>query len=300
VPHWNTPDLLHRCVAAVTSQSKPPSTEILVVDNGSTEIHRPRLGPLRGVTPVYNDSNRGFAAACNQAAAIARGRYLLFLNTDVELGDGDLASLVDCLERSPELAAVAPLARRASKCVESPAMHFLNPVNHIAGLLGFGRRRPFARHAKAAGRPVAEVDWLRASTLLVRADVFRAFCGFDEAYFFYEEDEDFSWRLARKGYRVAVCQDVVVNDIGGATARHAGHWPAASLYTGQLRFLGRRFGPVIASAYRVAVSVTLALKFLRARARSLFVSREESGPADSVPVVLRSLWSARKAPIAAA
>lgn len=299
VPHWNTPDLLHRCVAAVASQSRPSSTEILVVDNGSSEIHRPRLGPLRGVTPVYNESNRGFAAACNQAAGIARGRYLLFLNTDVELREGDLSTLVDCLERHPELAAVAPLARRPSKRVESPAMNFLNPVNHIAGLLGLGRRKPFARRARAAGRAVAEVEWLRASTLLVRADVFRAFCGFDEAYFFYEEDEDFSWRLARRGYRVAVCQDVVVDDIGGATARLAGDWPAAALYEGQLRFLARRYGRIIASVYRVAVSCALVAKFLRARSFSLFALRRESGPADSVPIVLRSLWSARKAHIAA-
>jgi GT2 family glycosyltransferase len=292
--------LLHRCVAAVTSQSTPNSTEILVVDNGSSEIHRPRLGPLRGVTPVFNDTNRGFAAACNQAAAIARGRYLLFLNTDVELGEGDLSSLVDCLERHPELAAVAPLARRPSKSVESPAMHFLNPVNHIAGLAGFGRRKPFARRARAAGLPVAEVEWLRASTLLVRADVFRMFCGFDEAYFFYEEDEDFAWRLARRGYRVAVCQDVVVDDIGGATAAQAGHWPAAALYEGQLHFLQRRYGAAVASAYRVALSCALVVKFLRVRAVSLFARRRESAPADSVPVVLRSLWSTRKAHIAAA
>ena len=58
---------------------------------------------------------------------------------------------------------------------------------------------------------------------------------------------------------------VVVNDIGGASARRAGHWTAASLYEGQLRFLERRFGGWVAAGYRVAVSFTLAAKWLRAR-----------------------------------
>ncbi len=224
----------------------------------------------------------------------------MFLNTDVELAPEDLPALVDCLAAHPELAAVAPLARRASKQVESPAMHFLNPVNHIAGLLGRGRRRPFARSVRGHGMPVVEVDWLRASTLLVRADVFRELCGFDEAYFFYGEDEDFAWRLARRGYRVAVCQDVVVNDIGGASTRRAGHWTAASLYEGQLRFLERRFGRWVAAGYRVAVSFTLAAKWLRARMVSLFGTSGMADSIDSVPTILRHIWAPRKARIVAA
>ena len=300
IPHWNTPDLLHRCVDALGGRDGGVPSEVLVVDNGSEPIHRPRLGPLREVTPVYNDSNRGFAAACNQAAAIARSEYLLFLNTDVELAPEDLPALVDCLATHPELAAIAPLARRTSKQVESPAMHFLNPVNHIAGLLGRGRRRPFVRRVRGHGMSVVEADWLRASTLLVRADVFREVCGFDEAYFFYGEDEDFAWRLARRGYRVAVCQDVVVDDIGGASARRAGHWAAASLYEGQLRFLERRFGGGVAAGYRVAVSFTLTAKWLRARMVSLFGASRVAESIDSVPTILRHLWAPRKARIVAA
>ncbi len=59
IPHWNTPDLLHRCVDALSVQEGGSPCEILVVDNGSEPINRPRLGPLREVTPVYNDRIAG-------------------------------------------------------------------------------------------------------------------------------------------------------------------------------------------------------------------------------------------------
>ena len=135
-------------------------------------------------------------------------------------------------------------------------------------------------------RPVGE-PWVRASTMVVRRDVFAAAGGFDEGFFFYEEDEDLCWRLARRGYRSAVAENVTVKDLGGAStelAKRIDDWPTVELYTGQLRFVRRRLGRTGVAAYKLSMSCALALKIaaavLRMRRRAM---REYL-------LVLRLLW----------
>jgi len=127
--------------------------------------------------------------------------------------------------------------------------------------------------------PVRDVPWARASTLLVRRDVFLSIGGFDEGFFFYEEDEDLCWRMRRRGYRIGVVDSVRVRDVGGASAALAGDWPAVELYRGQLRFVRRRFGRGGEALYRMSVSVALAAKLTLGRAR-----REQV-------LALKSLWT---------
>ncbi len=224
IPHRNTPRDLASCLDAIP-RAAVARAEIIVVDNGSSPDRRPVATPRARVEIVRNATNRGFAAACNQAAIRARGDLLLFLNSDAELMPDSLEVLVSALERAPELAAVGAVEQPPSGPPASPARRFLGPLDHAAGLSGI----PFLRCARDSLRVpaanVVEAPWLRASALLVRASVFRAVGGFDEGFFFYEEDEDLCWRLRRRGHRVAVCRDAVVRHVGGLSVSAAGAWP---------------------------------------------------------------------------
>ena len=288
VVHWNTPQLLTRCLTSIDAAADGMPFEIVVVDNGSKGVGKPDLRARKGLCVLRNDRNRGFAAAANQAAAAARAELLLFLNTDVELSPGSIAALARELARDGRLAAIAPIGIAADGSPRFPGMHFLNAVNHSVALLGLPERGPLARRWRWRGSEgVVEVDWLRASTLLVRARVFRSVAGFDESYFFYEEDEDLCWRLARRGHSVSVAAGVHVYDPGGGSTAGAGSWPAASLYRGQLRFLARRSGPLNVLVYRFSVSAALLVKAMRAR----LASRERDGrPPVPTKELLRSLW----------
>jgi len=69
--------------------------EIIVVDNNSTDntpsIVRQKYPEAKVVT---NHSNSGFANACNQGAALASGRYLLFLNPDAFVDSDSITELI--------------------------------------------------------------------------------------------------------------------------------------------------------------------------------------------------------------
>jgi len=67
--------------------------EVILVDNASGAETRSLYPRLDGVTLIENAENTGFGPACNAGAARARGRFLLFLNPDVDLLPGAMAAM---------------------------------------------------------------------------------------------------------------------------------------------------------------------------------------------------------------
>src|ERR1700758_3876675 len=92
---YNSGRFIKRCLESVLAQ-RYPNTEIIIVDNASTDgtidileqfVDRCRV--------VYNDENIGFAAAQNQAIRISGGEWVLTLNPDVLLLPNFIQALVD-------------------------------------------------------------------------------------------------------------------------------------------------------------------------------------------------------------
>jgi GT2 family glycosyltransferase len=287
IPHRNTPEALDRCVEAVVRCCAELAYELLVVDNGSDAESRARPALEHGGRVLRNAWNRGFAAACNQAAAVASGRYLLFLNSDVEVGPRTISRMVEELERDPGLAGIAPLQRDSCGHAESPARAWLGPLAQALALLGYARARAPHSTSEAA---IGGAPWVNAAALLVRSRAFRLIGGFDEGYFFYEEDEDLGWRFARRGFRMAVCRDTTVEHHGGLSADVAGAWPVLALYAGQARFMRRRCGVGGEWLYRASTFAAIAIKATHGRIRG----RRAPSLARAAPSrVLRLLCSRR-------
>src|SRR5262249_60466235 len=80
---WNCRDRLRACLESLHAQPQGVRLETVVVDNGSTDGAADMVArDFPEVVLVRNAANRGFAAANNQAAGRARGRYLFFLHND--------------------------------------------------------------------------------------------------------------------------------------------------------------------------------------------------------------------------
>jgi GT2 family glycosyltransferase len=88
--------------------------EVVVVDNASSDdtaqVLEATKGKIDALTVVMNPDNRGFAAACNQAARAATGEVLCFLNNDTVVTPGWLWILVRALEEDPTLGLVGPVS----------------------------------------------------------------------------------------------------------------------------------------------------------------------------------------------
>ena len=285
IPYCNTPDRLASSLDSVAKECVECTCEVIVVDNGSTIGCLPRATQRGGVKILRNATNLGFATACNQGAAAAEGSFLFFLNSDAELLGGCLPALLAALDADAGLAATAALETWPEGGVVSPGRRFLGAFDQALGLSGI----PWLRHARDPMTPptsgVAEAPWVKAAALLIRASAFHAVGGFDEGFFFYEEDEDFCWRLRRRGWRVGVSSDAVVRHAGGGSATSAGDWPLLSLYAGQLRFVRRRMGMAASLAYRISVAAVASCKAL-ARPIDAAASTRRS----TLRPLLRLLW----------
>src|SRR6185503_1978619 len=95
---------LRRCLRSVERDAGDVATEIFVVDNASRDGSADMVRiEWPNVHLIANDTNRGFAAANNQALALARGRYVLLLNPDTSVLDGAIERTVKIADADPKI-----------------------------------------------------------------------------------------------------------------------------------------------------------------------------------------------------
>src|SRR5262249_29687851 len=82
VPAFNHFELTYACLEAIVAHTDGPSYEVIVVDDHSSDETPRMLASVDGVRVVRNERQLGFIGGCNAGAAVARGRYLVFLNND--------------------------------------------------------------------------------------------------------------------------------------------------------------------------------------------------------------------------
>lgn len=193
LPTRNRPALLQRALASVLAQ-RIEALEVVVIDDGSTaplEVPRdPRLRVLR--LPPGADGH-GPCHALNAGAALARGRYLGFLDDDDEWTDPHhLARARDLIAAAgppPDLLFFDQDACRSGQRIERPIwLEDLGPRLRAARPPG-----PGGAFRVTAAELLRAQGFCHVNTTLVRLAFFRALGGFDPALR-YEGDRDFYLR----------------------------------------------------------------------------------------------------------
>lgn len=179
-----------RALAAVADHWE--ETEVILVDNGSTDGTADFLttlgAPFRAIS---NTENLGFARACNQGAAAARGRYLIFLNNDTVPQPGWLEALCTAI------------AGPAAPAVVGGRLLFPDDTVQHAGLGFNARHEPvhlfYGEVTDGAARQSRPVPAVTGACLMVSREQFLAAGGFDEGYMNGFEDLDYCCRVREGG-----------------------------------------------------------------------------------------------------
>lgn len=214
---------LPRCLAALAHQTFR-DFEIILIDNASPQ-GAPDAESLPGrARLIRNADNVGFAAACNQGAREAAGRWIALLNPDAFPAPAWRAELVAAAERRPDFRMIGSLQLMDD---DPDVMDGAGDVYHASGLAWRGG------HGKTAGiAPLEdrEIFGPCGAAALYDREMFLAAGGFDERYFCYFEDVDLALRLQLKGERALIAPRAAVRHVGSASS--GGRRSAFAVYHG--------------------------------------------------------------------
>ena len=181
IPAYNSAAYIGQAIESVLAQTYA-AIEVIVVDDGSTDATRDVLAPYHSQITCLRQANRGPAAARNTGLRVARGTYLLFLDSDDLLVPTSIAAKVAFLERHPQYGLVYSAWRQIDRDGRRVLgeVHPARQGHVLAALL----RREFFFFPGAA---------------LLRRECLDAVGAFDETAYG-TEDADLWIRLARAGY----------------------------------------------------------------------------------------------------
>ncbi len=176
-------------------QQQDVDFETIFVTNGADDCPSKRFGALWPETTILRtDSNLGFCAGANFGAQNARGRYILFIQTNSWLKQSTLAKLVETIQAEPRCGIAGPLLLNEDRSLRSVGMRI--------DLLG--QPLPNKDLFGADTDTVDNVFFVANAAMLIDRDLFSALGGFDEMYYSGLADADICWRARLIGHRVVV------------------------------------------------------------------------------------------------
>ena len=199
---YNRAELTLACLRALAQATVAPF-EVVLVDNASSDDTAALTDRLDDVTLIRLGQNEGFVHACNRAAGVARGDYLVFLNNDAELLPGSLDRALAAIRASPDVGAVGGrLILPDGRLQEAGSIVWAD-----GSCEGYGRGDDPWKPEFSFAR---DVDYCSGALLVTPRQLFLDLGGFDERFRpAYYEEVDYCLRLSQAGKRVVYEPGVV-------------------------------------------------------------------------------------------
>jgi len=249
IVNWNTRQLLRECLASTYEHAGAVRCEIIVVDNASsdgspdmvkTEFPKVRL--------VENAANHGFAHANNQAMALARGRYVLLLNSDTRLLDSALPKVVAFGDQNPDAAVVGCRVLNPDRSLQPTCFMFPSTFNMVLSFTYlyklFAASRLFGRERMTWwGRDdIRPVDVVTGCFMLVRSRAIEQVGVLDDGFFMYAEETDWCYRFRRAGWNILFTPHAEIIHHGGQSSRNMRPEMLIELRLSILKFIRKHRG----------------------------------------------------------
>lgn len=206
---WNSERYLERCLASIDQAlvKSSLSYEIHVLDNGSQDGTPQLLARLADadpdhIVPYYEPANTGTTRSRNRLFAAARGEFLCVMDSDVELAEGVVDTLLPLIKGNCNLGIVVPRIFYPSDAWQKSFDRFPTMVDKINRF--FRLRTIEEREALQLGASTQPfyVDYAISAFWLMRRDLLESVGLLDERIFYSPEDVDFCLRVWKSGYRI--------------------------------------------------------------------------------------------------
>ncbi|MBO0356811.1 glycosyltransferase family 2 protein [Hymenobacter sp. BT186] len=174
-----------------------PNYEVIVVDNASPEAEiQPIADQFPEVHLIRSPENLGFAGGNNLGIAVAKGKYLLFLNNDTEVDPGFLEPLVELFEANPKAGIASPkiIFHGTDNLIQYAGCGGINPWTGRSVTFGL-MEKDEGQHNVSSPTPL-----IHGAAMMVPMEVIRKVGLMPELYFLYYEELDWCEMIKRGGY----------------------------------------------------------------------------------------------------
>jgi N-acetylglucosaminyl-diphospho-decaprenol L-rhamnosyltransferase len=226
IVNYNSPELLPRLFSSLQAATKQVSHEIIFVDNASlVDCKDIVMSFAPQARFIQNSENVGFGRANNQALSVAKGKFVLLLNTDAFVSADTLLKTYAYMLAHPLCGILGVRLVGRDGTLQPSCRYFPTPLNIFLFRTGLQRWVPWSipvddmnwNHAD-----VRECDWVPGCYYLVRREVINQVGLFDPRYFLYCEEVDHCRTAKNKGWKVIYFPDTTVIHLGGESAKTLG------------------------------------------------------------------------------
>lgn len=206
IPAFNSKIFYPPCLKSITKLNYD-NWETIIVDDGSTD------GSIEEIRKKYGDDNRfkivstikrlGIAQSRNLGINVAQGKYIAFVEMDMEMDKDWLKHSIAKLESEENLGGVVPLCfdfHKRSRVIAAG----IYIIPHTGWTIGRGfdtTKKSFTEEAYTSTGAVGSV---------VRRDVLSEIEGYDDKLFTQTEDIDLGWRIWMHGRPIKFIPEAVV------------------------------------------------------------------------------------------
>jgi GT2 family glycosyltransferase len=243
IPTRNRADLLERCVGSIVDRTRSATYEIIIHDNASDDARTlallERYARREQVRVVRDEQPFNFSRINNEAAAIASGEVLLFLNNDTEVVSPNWLERLASIAIDPAVGCAGPLLLMRNGRIQHAGL--VTGPGGIAGHLHSGLDP--AEVDPAVPLITRDVSALTGACLAVERRKFLEAGGFDaEALAVSFNDVELCLRLEQQGLRNVFVADVTLVHLGSASRDDDDFTTGTDRFRAEFRVMRERWG----------------------------------------------------------
>ena len=167
----------------------------------------------KNIEYFYAGVPKGFSANNNEMIGLLMNNcvncesdYFIFLNPDIILTDESIAKLVAVHQKNIYDLFCVDLYKDFDYCFRDPSVRYFPKFWDFFTSFFFNVNKSIIDRTNIT--VPTRVDWFAGSFIAIKANVFKAIKGFDEAYFMYCEDLDLCLRARKHGFNAYYLPDI--------------------------------------------------------------------------------------------
>jgi GT2 family glycosyltransferase len=212
IVNWNGEKLIAECLDSLQALEYA-NVEVIVVDNGSTDESLSFLRRQQGITLIQNDANYGFAKGNNIGFAIAKGKYVATLNSDIVVEPSWLNEPIRYLENDEKIGIISCRQMNYFKRdIIDGLYHYVYKTLKFDPF-GIGHRYKLHPDFSNPGYVISA----NGGSAILRMSLVEQLGGYDERFFAYCEDADFAMRAFLNSWKCLYVPQAVVYHRGSAS-----------------------------------------------------------------------------------